>query len=70
MLFSKNEERARRIAKQVVAGTVWVNCYFVRELAPPLGGSRNSGMGREGETWNFDFSCDVKHIAALKGSFA
>lgn len=69
-LFSKSEECAMRIAKQLVAGTVWVNCFFVRELAAPFGGSRDSGVGREGGNWSFDFYCDVKNIAALKGSFA
>jgi acyl-CoA reductase-like NAD-dependent aldehyde dehydrogenase len=70
VIFSKNEERAMRLAKQVVAGTVWVNCFFVRELAAPFGGSRNSGIGREGGNWSFDFYCDVKNVAAMKGSFA
>ncbi len=69
-IFSKSEQRAMRLAKQVVAGTVWVNCFFVRELAAPFGGSRNSGIGREGGNWSFDFYCDVKNIAAMKGSFA
>jgi 5-carboxymethyl-2-hydroxymuconic-semialdehyde dehydrogenase len=69
VIFSKNEERAMRMAKRVVAGTVWVNCFFVRELAAPFGGSRNSGIGREGGNWSFDFYCDVKNIAAMKGSF-
>jgi acyl-CoA reductase-like NAD-dependent aldehyde dehydrogenase len=70
VIFSKSEARAMRLAKQVVAGTVWVNCFFVRELAAPFGGSRNSGVGREGGNWSFDFYCDVKNIAAMKGSFA
>jgi acyl-CoA reductase-like NAD-dependent aldehyde dehydrogenase len=70
VIFSKNEEHAMRIARNVVAGTVWVNCFFIRELAAPFGGSRNSGIGREGGNWSFDFYCDVKNIAALKGSFA
>ena len=70
IVFSKNEEHAMRLARNVVAGTVWVNCFFVRELAAPFGGSRNSGIGREGGNWSFDFYCDVKNIAALKGSFA
>jgi acyl-CoA reductase-like NAD-dependent aldehyde dehydrogenase len=69
VVFSRSEEHAMRIARQVVAGTVWVNCFFVRELAAPFGGSRNSGIGREGGNWSFDFYCDVKNIAALKGSF-
>ena len=70
VIFSKNEAHAMRLAKQIVAGTVWVNCFFVRELAAPFGGSRNSGIGREGGNWSFDFYCDVKNIAAMKGSFA
>ncbi len=70
VIFSKDEAHAMRIASKVVAGTVWVNCFFVRELAAPFGGSRNSGVGREGGNWSFDFYCDVKNIAALKGSFA
>jgi acyl-CoA reductase-like NAD-dependent aldehyde dehydrogenase len=70
MVFSKSEQRAMRIASQVVAGTVWVNCFFVRELAAPFGGSRDSGIGREGGNWSFDFFCDLKNIAVLKGSFS
>jgi acyl-CoA reductase-like NAD-dependent aldehyde dehydrogenase len=70
MVFSKNQGRAMRIASRVTAGTVWVNCFFVRELAAPFGGSRDSGIGREGGNWSFDFYCDVKNIAVLKGSFA
>ncbi len=43
VIFSRNEEHAMRLARQVVGGTVWVNCFFVRDLAAPFGGSRNSG---------------------------
>jgi acyl-CoA reductase-like NAD-dependent aldehyde dehydrogenase len=68
-LFSGDEDRAMRIASGVVAGTVWVNCFFIRELAAPFGGARNSGIGREGGTWSFDFYCDIKNIAVRKGSF-
>src|SRR6266446_6144841 len=70
VIFSRNEERAMRLARCVIAGTVWVNCFFVRDLGAPFGGSRNSGIGREGGNWSFDFYCDVKNIAASKGSFA
>ncbi len=70
MIFSRNEDRAMRVANRVVAGSVWVNCFFVRELAAPFGGSRDSGIGREGGNWSFDFFCNIKNIATLKGSFA
>jgi len=69
-LFCGNEARAMRIAEQVVAGTLWVNCFFVRDLAAPFGGARMSGIGREGGTHSFDFYCDIKNIAVRKGSFA
>ncbi len=68
-LFTSDEARAMRIASQVVAGTIWVNCFFVRELAAPFGGSRASGIGREGGTWSFDFYSDIKNVAVRKGSF-
>lgn len=53
--------RAERVSKQLVAGTIWVNCFFVRDLRAPFGGSRKSGVGREGGTWSFDFYSDVKN---------
>ncbi|MEU6994000.1 aldehyde dehydrogenase [Streptomyces sp. NPDC046465] len=53
--------RAERITARLVAGTVWVNCFYVRDLRAPFGGARNSGIGREGGTWSFDFYCDVKN---------
>jgi aminomuconate-semialdehyde/2-hydroxymuconate-6-semialdehyde dehydrogenase len=60
--------RAERVSAQLTAGTVWVNCFFVRDLQAPFGGSRMSGIGREGGTWSFDFYCDVKNtVTAPKG---
>ncbi len=67
-LFGRDEQRTAHVADQLVAGTVWVNCYYVRELAAPFGGSRNSGIGREGGTWSFDFFCDVKNVATRHDS--
>ncbi|MEU5860306.1 aldehyde dehydrogenase [Nonomuraea sp. NPDC047529] len=63
-----DRERARRVTERLVAGTVWVNCFFVRDLRAPFGGSRESGVGREGGTWSFDFYCDLKNtVTAPKG---
>lgn len=60
--------RAERVTDRLVAGTVWVNCFFVRDLQAPFGGSRHSGVGREGGTWSFDFYCDLKNtVTAPKG---
>jgi 5-carboxymethyl-2-hydroxymuconic-semialdehyde dehydrogenase len=70
VVFTRDRDRAERVAAGLVAGTVWVNCYFVRDLAAPFGGARMSGLGREGGTWSFDFFCDVKNVALCRGSFA
>jgi acyl-CoA reductase-like NAD-dependent aldehyde dehydrogenase len=56
-----SRDRAERVASRVRAGTVWINCFFVRDLSAPFGGSGRSGIGREGGTWSFDFYCDVKN---------
>ena len=68
-LFGRDAARTTYVADRLVAGTVWVNCYYVRELAAPFGGARNSGIGREGGTWSFDFFCDVKNVAIRHDSF-
>jgi 5-carboxymethyl-2-hydroxymuconic-semialdehyde dehydrogenase len=60
-LYTGDRARAERVTARLVAGTVWVNCFFVRDLRAPFGGARSSGIGREGGTWSFDFYCDVKN---------
>jgi aminomuconate-semialdehyde/2-hydroxymuconate-6-semialdehyde dehydrogenase len=62
ILYTGDPQRAQRVSSRLVAGTVWVNCFFVRDLAAPFGGSRNSGIGREGGMWSFDFYADVKNV--------
>jgi len=60
-LVTGDPARADRVSARLDAGTVWVNCFFVRDLAAPFGGNGHSGIGREGGTWSFDFYCDVKN---------
>ncbi len=54
-------ERAERVSTALNAGTVWVNCFFVRDLGAPFGGNGKSGIGREGGIWSFDFYTDIKN---------
>jgi aminomuconate-semialdehyde/2-hydroxymuconate-6-semialdehyde dehydrogenase len=61
-VYTGDPERAERVAARLVAGTVWVNCFYVRDLRAPFGGARDSGIGREGGTWSFDFYADVKTV--------
>ncbi len=68
IVYSGDEERAQRVSERLVAGTVWVNCFFVRDLNAPFGGSRASGIGREGGVWSFDFYADVKNVVTAPWS--
>ncbi len=60
-LVTGDPGRAERVSDQLAAGTVWVNCFFVRDLGAPFGGSGRSGIGREGGDWSFDFYSDIKN---------
>jgi len=60
-LVTGDPERAERVSARLSAGTVWVNCFFVRDLGAPFGGSGRSGIGREGGIWSFDFYSDIKN---------
>jgi aminomuconate-semialdehyde/2-hydroxymuconate-6-semialdehyde dehydrogenase len=62
VVYTGDRARAERVAAGVTAGTVWVNCFFVRDLRAPFGGARESGIGREGGHWSFDFYADVKNV--------
>jgi aminomuconate-semialdehyde/2-hydroxymuconate-6-semialdehyde dehydrogenase len=62
IVYTGDRDRAERVSAALVAGTVWVNSFYVRDLRAPFGGSRNSGIGREGGSWSFDFYSDVKNV--------
>jgi acyl-CoA reductase-like NAD-dependent aldehyde dehydrogenase len=68
-VFTGSEERSARLGGRLVAGTVWVNCFYVRDLETPFGGARDSGIGREGGHFSFDFYTDVKTICERTAAF-
>lgn len=67
-VYTTDSARIERVGAALVAGTVWVNSFFVRDLASPFGGARRSGVGREGGTWSFDFFCDVKNLSIKRST--
>jgi aminomuconate-semialdehyde/2-hydroxymuconate-6-semialdehyde dehydrogenase len=69
-IYTGSEDRADRISAAVTAGTVWVNCFYVRDLETPFGGARESGIGREGGHHSFDFYCDVKTVCERTALFS
>lgn len=62
MLFTENLSRAHRVAAALKAGTVWANCFFVRDLRAPFGGVGDSGIGREGGTFSREFFTEPKAV--------
>ncbi len=62
MLFTENLSRAHRVAGDLKAGTVWVNCFFIRDLRTPFGGVGDSGVGREGGNFSREFFTEPKAV--------
>jgi aminomuconate-semialdehyde/2-hydroxymuconate-6-semialdehyde dehydrogenase len=62
MLFTENLSRAHRVSARLRAGTVWVNCFFIRDLRAPFGGVGDSGVGREGGAYSREFFTEPKAV--------
>jgi len=62
MLFTENLSRAHRVSAALKAGTVWVNCFFIRDLRAPFGGVGDSGVGREGGPFSREFFTEPKAV--------
>jgi len=70
VVFTGSAERAERVGRAVRAGTVWVNCFLVRDLTAPFGGCGISGLGREGGDYALDFHSDLKTLQIRDGTTA
>jgi len=46
-VWTRDISKAHRMAEQLRAGTVWINCYNIFDAALPFGGYKQSGWGRE-----------------------
>jgi aminomuconate-semialdehyde/2-hydroxymuconate-6-semialdehyde dehydrogenase len=62
MVFTENLSRAHRVSAALRAGTVWANCFFVRDLRAPFGGVGDSGVGREGGNFSREFFTEPKAV--------
>jgi aminomuconate-semialdehyde/2-hydroxymuconate-6-semialdehyde dehydrogenase len=61
-IWTTNLSRAHRVARAVEAGITWVNCWFLRDLRTPFGGSKLSGIGREGGVHSLNFYSEPSNI--------
>lgn len=61
-VWTQNLSRAHRIANQIEAGIVWINCWLLRDLRTPFGGVKNSGVGREGGFEALRFFTEAQNV--------
>jgi 5-carboxymethyl-2-hydroxymuconic-semialdehyde dehydrogenase len=67
-LWTNDIQRALRVSDALEAGMVWVNSENVRHLPTPFGGTKASGIGRDGGDWSFDFYMETKNVALARGN--
>jgi 5-carboxymethyl-2-hydroxymuconic-semialdehyde dehydrogenase len=67
-VFSENLGRAHRVAAAIEAGMCFVNSQNVRDLRQPFGGTKASGVGREGGTWSYEVFLEPKNVCVSLGS--
>lgn len=62
MIWSKDHDKANRVARRLRCGTVWINTYGAFANETPFGGYKQSGFGRElGKEGLFEFT-QTKHV--------
>jgi 5-carboxymethyl-2-hydroxymuconic-semialdehyde dehydrogenase len=68
-LWTGDTGRAHRVARDLDAGMIWVNSQNVRHLPTPFGGTKASGIGRDGgPEYSFEFYMETKNIAVAYGT--
>ena len=67
-VWTNDVGRAHRISKDLEVGMVWVNSENNRHLPSPFGGMKNSGIGRDGGDYSFEFYMETKNVCIAMGS--
>ncbi|MFM2072453.1 MAG: hypothetical protein RLZZ623_2716 [Actinomycetota bacterium] len=61
-IWTRDLSTAHRVAAQVDVGITWVNSWFLRDLRTPFGGSKQSGIGREGGVHSLEFYSELRNV--------
>ena len=61
-VHTENLARAHRVSARLDVGIVWVNSWFLRDLRTPFGGSKASGIGREGGVHSLEFYTELRNV--------
>lgn len=67
-IWTENTGRAMRMGRQVEAGMLWVNSENNRNLPSPFGGTKMSGIGRDGGDYSFEFYMETKNVCIAHGT--
>ncbi|MGC1388973.1 MAG: 5-carboxymethyl-2-hydroxymuconate semialdehyde dehydrogenase [Steroidobacteraceae bacterium] len=67
-VWTENGARALRVAAAIEAGMCFVNSQNVRDLRQPFGGTKASGVGREGGSWSYEVFLEPKNVCVSLGS--
>lgn len=61
-IYTQDISRASRLAAQIEVGLCWINSWFLRDLRTPFGGSKQSGIGREGGVHSLEFYTELRNV--------
>jgi len=61
-LWTRDLSRAHRLGAALDFGIVWINCWLLRDLRTPFGGTKQSGLGREGGVDALHFFTEPKNV--------
>lgn len=66
-LWSRDVDRCHRMANGLEVGLIWINCWMVRDLRTPMGGMKQSGVGREGGFEAMHFFTEPRNVCISIG---
>ncbi|HVL56274.1 MAG TPA: 2-hydroxymuconic semialdehyde dehydrogenase [Burkholderiaceae bacterium] len=61
-VHTTNLARAHRVAPKLEVGICWINSWFLRDLRTPFGGTKHSGIGREGGVHSLEFYTELRNV--------
>ena len=61
-IYTQDIGRATRMATEIEVGLCWINSWFLRDLRTPFGGSKQSGIGREGGLHSLEFYTELRNV--------
>ena len=61
-VYTTNLARAHRVGARMDVGLCWINSWFLRDLRTPFGGSKQSGIGREGGVHSLEFYTELRNV--------